>query len=523
MANFEDLHDDVLILIIQFVRYRQCPSSQRLPPNIAPLTRTCRRLRGLCFSIVFTKVAWTWVNPSHEVPLFPPTSICCFIRELDIAIIECPPGMVKYSYCQGRDNLRDVKDYLAVISDMIATVALSMHAVHTVRFKFEDIGLGPWPTLLESIFLLPALESLTINAPWTSRAEAFSSFTPRYAHLRRFIYHAPFFHSPETAGYEIERGSEQINVEVHNLRLILNSNRGSLEAFELPGELADDLLDSPFPSLKELFLLGYASDPFQLHCALTRALLPVSHIQTLQIETASNNTFPLRSQMTSALTRGNIARLRSLTLSNPLPSDPFFSILPPSLEHLSLTSYPDPFPLPGNPKSRIPVDITSCYALKTILASGSFTNLRSLNISYRWESNQVESSLFSLIPQVSPYLELLELNRYAWKGDPFDVVSLLETSLRSLNYLSHLRLNLESTAGDSYNLFAAMDDENRRAIVMQSIQKLAISVASLRNISRLVPVFQAVSPMRLAVPKWTWRKWEISRVDGSTDVNVRVL
>ncbi|SJL13874.1 uncharacterized protein ARMOST_17323 [Armillaria ostoyae] len=522
MATFEDLHDDVLILIIQFVRYRQCPSSQRLPPNIAPLTRTCRRLRALCFSIIFTKIAWTWVNPSHGVPLFPPTSICGFIRELDIVIIECPLGMVKYSYCQGRSNLRDVRDYLAVISDMIVTVAPSMRAVHTVRFKSEDIGLGPWRTLLEAVFLLPALESVTIDAPWTSRAKTFSSFTPCHAHLRRFIYHAPFLYSLETARYG-KRGPEQVNVEVHNLRFILSSNRESLEVLELPGELADDLLDSPFPSLTELFLFGYAPDSFQLHRALTRALLPVSHILTLQIETASNNTSPLRSQMTSALTRDNIAKLRSLTLSNPFPSDPFFSILPPSLEHLSLTSYPEPFPLLRNDKSRIPVDITSCHVVKTILASGSFTNLRSLSISYRWESNQVESSLFSLIPQTSPYLELLELNRYAWKGDPFDVVSLLETSLHSLKYLSHLRLNIERTAGDPHDLFVAMDDENCRAIAKQSIQKLAISIASLRSISRLVLVLHEVPPARGAAHKWTWHKWEISRVDGGADVNVRVL
>ncbi|PBL00007.1 hypothetical protein ARMGADRAFT_1074827 [Armillaria gallica] len=105
--------------------------------------------------------------------------------------------------------------------------------------------------------------TLDINAPWTSRteAEAFSSFTLCYAHLRCFISHAPFIHLPETAGYG-KRGSDQINVEVHNLRLVLSSNRGSLEILELPGELADDLFDSPFPSLKELFLLGYTPDPF---------------------------------------------------------------------------------------------------------------------------------------------------------------------------------------------------------------------------------------------------------------------
>ncbi len=49
MANFEDLHDDVLIFTIQFVRYRPCPSNQRLPSNMAPLPRACRRLRTSVF------------------------------------------------------------------------------------------------------------------------------------------------------------------------------------------------------------------------------------------------------------------------------------------------------------------------------------------------------------------------------------------------------------------------------------------------------------------------------------------
>lgn len=144
---------------------------------------------------------------------FPPTSICGFIRELDIIIIQIPPGISKYY--GDRDNLRDVRDYLAVILDMMVTVAPLNCAVHTVRFKIEDIGLGPWRTLLEAIFLLPALESLVVNAPWTSRAESFSPFTLCYAHLRRLIYHAPFFYSLTPAGSG-KRSTEQINVELHN-------------------------------------------------------------------------------------------------------------------------------------------------------------------------------------------------------------------------------------------------------------------------------------------------------------------
>ncbi|KAK0215057.1 hypothetical protein IW262DRAFT_1300293 [Armillaria fumosa] len=152
-------------------------------------------------------------------------------------------------------------------------------------------------------------------------------------------------HSPTLASYG-KRGPEQINVEFHNLRFILN-----LKVLELPRELADDLFDLPFPSLKELSLLGYTSDPGQLHRALARALVPVSHSRKLQIETVSNAGFALRSQMSPALTRDNIQN----------ENDPDESCSKRSF----LQSYPEPFSLPSNDASRIPVrDITSCYADK---------------------------------------------------------------------------------------------------------------------------------------------------------------
>lgn len=100
-----------------------------------------------------------------------------------------------------------------------------MHVLHAVRCKVEDVGVdkelhvGPWHTLLlESIFLLPALESLDIDASWTSTTEAFSSqaFSLRYANLRHFSYGAPFFHSRTAIRTEgcSKRGPEQINVEI---------------------------------------------------------------------------------------------------------------------------------------------------------------------------------------------------------------------------------------------------------------------------------------------------------------------
>ncbi len=309
----------------------------------------------------------------------------------------------------------DVEDYMEVISELMSTTTPSLYALHTVQIRFhhsnytcKQLLMGPWRTLIEAIFLLPALESLVLEAPWFAENETFPSLTLLHTNLRCFVYRAPFSSSLEairTPEYG-RRSVGQIAAETHNLRLLLDANRDTLEILELPGELADSLLDSPFPSLKELSLFGYGPDRH----TLSRALLPVSHLRKLHIETVFSGP-PSPIPVSSHITRAQITKLRSLTLSNPCPNDPLFGMLPPNVEHLSLIPYPEPFMLWWTPESKIPVEIVPCSAITAILNSGSFRSLISLNISYLWESDWTEIFLLDLIPQVSPYLEFLELNR----------------------------------------------------------------------------------------------------------------
>ncbi|KAK0440794.1 hypothetical protein EV421DRAFT_1815027, partial [Armillaria borealis] len=264
-----------------------------------------------------------------------------------------------------------------------------------LNYPSKELLMGPWRTLLEAIFLLPALESLELEAPCSL------SLVPR-SHLY-------------TRVQEKKRGA--IAVETYNLRLLLDANRDSLEILELPGELPDGVLDSPFPSLKELSLFGHGPN-----CHTWVSALPTqSHLRKLYVEIVSSYS-PSPIPIASHLTCSQLAKMRSLTVSNPCPNDPLFKMLPPSLEHLSLIPYPDPFMIEWIPESEIPVKIIPCSAMNAILTAGSFGSLTSLNVAYHWESDRVEISLLNLIAQTSPYLEFLELNRYGRKDSPFGIV-----------------------------------------------------------------------------------------------------
>ncbi|KAK0214552.1 hypothetical protein IW262DRAFT_277466 [Armillaria fumosa] len=415
------------------------------------------------------------------------------------------------------------------VSNLMSATTPALYALHTVRINVGDdhdaynkqLFMGPWRTFVEAIFLLPALETLELEAPWFSEGEAFPSLTLLHANLRRFIYRAPLAWSRQTIrtpGYG-RRSAEQTAVETRNLRLLLDANRDTLDAnrdtleiLELPGELADDLLDATFPSLRELSLFGYGP----IYHTWARALPPQSNFQKLHIEIVSSSS-PSPSPVASHLTCSQLSKMRSLTLSNPHPDDPLFGMLPSNLEHLSLVPYPEPFMLWMLPESEIPVNIIPCSGITTVLTSGVLGNLVSLNISYRWESDQAEVFLLGLIPRTSPYLEFLELNRYGWKGSPFDVLSSLETSFRNLKYLSHLRLNLEKSERDHHDLLMAMLLEDRAATRKEVMEQLAHSIPSLRFISWL----DLVLPNNLVRPPfWIWRRCKILKTDGHVELRL---
>ncbi|PBK61912.1 hypothetical protein ARMSODRAFT_964503 [Armillaria solidipes] len=515
MLNIDSLDDDVWLLIIEYIS--PFPSLHRLPGDIASLAGVSRHLRHLCLSVAFKKVSWKWFNPCLRIRTFPPPSLGRYIRELEFVVVQMRP-MTPAGPGSVRLQLHHLKDHMELISEMMNTAAPSLYALHTVQIMFEDLNypskellMGPWRTLLEAIFLLPALESLELEAPWFAEDKVFPSLTLRYNNLRRFVYRAPFSWSREaicTPEYG-KRSAEQITVETYNLRLLLDANRDSLEILELPGELADGVLDSPFPSLKELSLLGHGPN-----CHTWVSALPTqSHLRKLHIEIVSSYS-PPPIPIASHLTISQLTKMRSLTVSNPCPNDPLFKMLPLNLEHLSLIPYPDPFMIGWIPESEIPIKIVPCSAMNAILTAGSFGDLTSLNVAYHWESDRTDISLLNLIAQTSPYLEFLELNRYGRKDSPFDIVTSLETSLQHLKYLSHLRLNLEKSEGKREVLFQTRVQKNMSTTMKEAIEQLSLSIPSLRYISYLDLIFPSI----LSLPVWMWHKWAISRGDGNVEL-----
>ncbi|KAK0245247.1 hypothetical protein EDD85DRAFT_943652 [Armillaria nabsnona] len=363
MININNLDDDSWISIIEYLRCNPLPSYTPLSYDLTSLASVSRHLRHLCFSTCIKKVSWRWHNPTECIPQFPPPSVGHYIRyetlhqrsgalpttlcrELDFVIIQerttvHRPYRSRSIYRVEEENCQEI------ISDLIITMVPSLYALQTVRITIGDdnhasmqLFMGPWHTFIEAIFLLPALESLGLEAPWFSEDEAFPSLTLRHAKLRRFTYRALFTWSRQsirTLEYG-RRGAEQIAVKTYNLQLLLDANRDMLEILELPGELADSLLDAPFPSLTKLSLFGYRP----VDHTLAHGLPPQSNFQKLHIEIVSDSS-PSPIRIASHLTSSQLAKMWSLTLSNPCLGDQLFTMLPPNLEHIQLIPYPVPF------------------------------------------------------------------------------------------------------------------------------------------------------------------------------------
>ncbi|KAK0502176.1 hypothetical protein EDD18DRAFT_1346753 [Armillaria luteobubalina] len=153
-----NLDGDSLILIIEY------------------LPAVNRHLRHLYFLTSIAKVSWRWFNVSRRTPLLPPPSVGHYIGEMDFVITQQ----------RGRPTMLDlVEKYKEPISNSMSTRAPAFHALHTIQIKVTDehgadqkqLFIGPWWTFVEAIFLLPALETLELEAPWFSEDETFPSLT----------------------------------------------------------------------------------------------------------------------------------------------------------------------------------------------------------------------------------------------------------------------------------------------------------------------------------------------------------
>lgn len=126
--------------------------------------------------------------------------------------------------------------------------------------------------------------------------------------------------------------------------------------------------------------------------------------------------------------------LKSLTFPNASFNDPIFSVLPPTLEELVITSYPLPY-VYDMAGYNIPVRVMPYADLSKILRNGSFRFLQRLDVAYDAEPRAADAALFGALPDICPDLIYLEINRYTcpYDEDLYGItVSILRRTTQSL-------------------------------------------------------------------------------------------
>ncbi|KAK0495698.1 hypothetical protein EDD18DRAFT_1463518 [Armillaria luteobubalina] len=352
---------------------------------------------------------------------------------------------------------------------------------------------GVWPSLLQSLRCSVSLKSLEVDAQWRYSRESFTSIDLGSGlNLERFVYDA--FLAPIELMNRVaspgKRTSEQCEVETHNLSLILDHCRGTAKTLELPAEISAELLRRPFPCLKDLTLRGYSPPlPRDIHSLWLSAVPLGSTLRSLDLQM-----IPCKNVVPDEDSRSNfpihcLSHLQSLTLStiNYMPNDPILQALPSTVTHLSS----NPFPLSLDPDEyddwKIPTYIVSSGDLLRILGLGTFSNLDSLELSYRWSGDNHEMEILAILPGCSPYLRVLEFNRYEAPGRGLDFMLPLQQGLRNLHSLKKQCLNLEKIGPPIY---------------------LVACVPSLRRISYL-----GMAPRRHVT--WVWTTWEVVRKENN--------
>ncbi|KAK0216907.1 hypothetical protein IW262DRAFT_155966 [Armillaria fumosa] len=373
---------------------------------------------------------------------------------------------------------------------------------------------GVWPSLLQSLRLSVSLKSLEVEAQWRYSRESFASIDLGSGlTLERFVYDAfltPIEHTNRVAGPG-KRTSEQCQVETHNLQLILDHCRETLKTLELPAEISAELLRRPFPCLTDLTLRGYSPPlPRIIHSLWLSAVPLGSTLRNLDLQMIPCKNGVLDEDRSSFPIHW-LSHLQSLTLStiNYLPNDPILQALPSTVTHLSL----NPFPLPLDPDEyddwKVPTYVVSSGDLLRILGFGTFSNLESLELSYRWSGDNYEMEILAVLPGCSPYLRALEFNRYEAPGRVLDFMLPLQQGLRNLHCLERLSLNLEKIPPPIYvrHFYIFWGD-----VVSQErcarIRELVACVPSLRRISYL-----GMAPRRRVT--WVWTTWEVVRRDNN--------
>ncbi|PBK59561.1 hypothetical protein ARMSODRAFT_1090729 [Armillaria solidipes] len=506
MARLDTIDEDVLECIFWFVVPPKRGKSAHLfyyDHYARSLAAVSHHFHEFCASRIYENVQWVWRELKHD---FVPESLWIYIRRLHIQL------------CGGNDiHALHQTDPPPGMLELLERALPRMSALETFRISIAGHRRhGAWHSLLQSLRLSVSLKSLEIDAQWRYSRESLAPINLEGLALERFIYDASLapFDYAERVGSPGQRTSEQCQVEIHNLQLLLDHCRGTLKTLELPAEVSAEILRQPFPLLTNLTVRGYSPPlPRNIHSLWLSAVSPGSMLRNLDLqmipcrdvvpdEDCSN--FPIHC----------LSHLQSLTLSTVhyIPNDPILRALPSTVTHLSLNPYPPPFDPDECDDWKIPTNIVSSGDLLRILGFGTFSNLDSLELSYRWDGDDYEAAILAILPGCSPYLRALEFNRYDAPGKGLDFTLPLQQGLRNLHCLEKLGLNLEKIPGPIYvrHLDSFWEDivsaeRNTR------IRELVACVPSLRRVSHL-------GMARRRRMTWIWVMWDVVRRDNDVEL-----
>lgn len=319
--------------------------------------------------------------------------------------------------------------------DLLATRISEVRTLTSLKAVNVDVSLmlpgGIDLSLISTLLSLPSLEVFVCKATWEIANDRFPDTLfevfPTKAALRRWEYPSSLTYQasslsipPARSG---QRPSFQISIEVHNLRMILSYQRDTLEAIRLPAQLAGHVLCEPLPVLEELTVEGWCSDEHAGDSTLlwrraihsTSSRLRILHLRIVERHKLGHGSHDDVPEM-----REKLRNLKILTLDNPYIGDPILEALPAYLEELCILAFPLPYRGHHYRDGVIPVTIATCTTVHQILSQTSFGYLKRLALAY--SCDETELSFLSSLPNLFPNLDSLEIHRYDWPGEPYDIV-----------------------------------------------------------------------------------------------------
>ncbi|RDX46250.1 hypothetical protein OH76DRAFT_1465503 [Lentinus brumalis] len=486
------------------------------------LSCTCRRLRGLSMSMLFSHCKQDisiWdasSSDSHTIPstLWPHVrtiKLCCRCIDGYFAVSDWDNYTPQDSdvICGALESPK----LQYVLQNMPYLSAIVVRPIHSHWFGH---GLS-WDTLC-GFLSLPQLSRLVLEhvhicpRPPDAAALQLQPCTP----ISSFEYLLPNIRDPYGRLSETEA-----------LDRVLRFLHHSLETLSLPAEPAPIITISSldWPRLRELRLRGLRWTTPTLPIVGLFARMPNLRVLSLELMEGEGVS------ATALWPRGFPASypwpyLESLSVSHPDPEDEIYAHLPPTLRTLMLQSWPHQCIRrwqevnyePDRLRSYSP-PISSSTLLRVLQRCDS-PDLRMLGVEYC--SDYTEVSLLSHIASNFPRLTALEFHRYRPNGDAEIPVLDIARPLASLSALRILKVHL-----DFPRMNSSMLDRNKREprfwterlppAFERSLQSSAIEFAQV-----LGPRLQEVWHFVYQMFQLQWRRYEVIRVlgDGVTETRV---